>query len=227
MNEEAKADHVLECLAHIRQERKWTPSILGVTFLENCINTEFFEIQYVLTKDGRKGVSTKEIEYIPFEDPKNLWARIVNLVIDEQKNNTPSVSGIIETDRGPKEFKIEIPSSPLAEKVAGAKTRLEWDEEGTKFDDSKPRLGEMIMDFKKPLLEVCKVWEFGAKKYSKSNWKKVKNGSDRYTNALARHFAAEMDEGVDAETKLHHAIHVAWNALARLYFIIKEGNLGD
>ena len=96
-------------------------------------------------------------------------------------------------------------------------------EEGTKFDDGKPRLGEMIQDFRKPLLEVCKVWEFGAKKYKKSNWKKVENGEDRYTNALARHFAAEMEEGIDTETKLHHAIHVAWNALARLYFIIKDG----
>ena len=96
-------------------------------------------------------------------------------------------------------------------------------EEGTKFDAGKPRLGEMIQDFRKPLLEVCKVWEFGADKYAKSNWKKVENGEDRYTNALARHFAAEMDEGIDAETKLHHAIHVAWNGLARLYFIIKDG----
>lgn len=95
--------------------------------------------------------------------------------------------------------------------------------EGTKFDAGKPRLGEMIMDFRKPLLEVIKVWEFGANKYAKSNWKKVENGEERYTNALARHFAAEMDEVVDAETKLHHAIHVAWNALARLYFIIKDG----
>lgn len=97
------------------------------------------------------------------------------------------------------------------------------EEKGTKFDKGKPRLGEMIQDFRKPLLEICKVWEFGADKYSKSNWKKVENGEERYTNALARHFAAEMDEVVDAETKLHHAIHVAWNAIARLYFIIKDG----
>ena len=97
------------------------------------------------------------------------------------------------------------------------------DGKGTKFDAGKPRLGEMIMDFRKPLLGVIKVWEFGANKYAKSNWKKVENGEERYTNALARHFAAEMDEVVDAETKLHHAIHVAWNALARLYFIIKDG----
>ena len=96
-------------------------------------------------------------------------------------------------------------------------------EEGTKFDQGKPRLGEMIQDFRKPLLEICKVWEFGADKYAKSNWKKVENGEERYTNALARHFAAEMDEVTDAETKLHHAIHVAWNAIARLYFIIKDG----
>jgi hypothetical protein len=97
------------------------------------------------------------------------------------------------------------------------------EEEGTKYDEGKARLGEMIMDFKKPLLEICRVWEFGANKYSKSNWKKVENAEERYTNALARHFAAEMDETVDGETKMHHAIHVAWNAVARLYFIMKDG----
>lgn len=94
--------------------------------------------------------------------------------------------------------------------------------EGTKYDTGKARLGEMITDFAKPLFLVCKVWEFGANKYSKSNWKKVGNGKDRYTNAMLRHIASEETEIFDTETGLHHALHVAWNALARLYFIITE-----
>ena len=99
--------------------------------------------------------------------------------------------------------------------------------EGTKYDKGKARVGEMIIDFLRPILLVCKVWEFGANKYSKSNWKKVDNGGDRYTNAMTRHLLLEDTEVFDPETKLHHAIHVAWNALARLYFIIKEDSVDE
>jgi len=134
-----------------------------------------------------------------------------NRMLDERgiklEEGKPGVSFTCDIKGEPKDFHIDLSENS----------------EGTKHDEGKPRLAEMIMDFRKPLLEICKVWEFGADKYAKSNWKKVGNGEDRYTNALARHFAAEMDEVVDAETKLHHAIHVAWNAIARLYFIIKDG----
>ena len=93
---------------------------------------------------------------------------------------------------------------------------------GTKFDDGKLRLAEMIIDFKEPLQELCKVWEFGANKYSKSNWKLVENGKDRYTNALLRHLIAEEDKLTDDETELLHSAHIAFNALARMYYILKE-----
>lgn len=94
--------------------------------------------------------------------------------------------------------------------------------QGIKYDKGKPRLAEMVVDFKEPLLEVCKVWEFGADKYEKSNWKKVENGADRYTNAMLRHLVAEADSPVDDESGIRHAAHVAWNALARLKFLLDE-----
>ena len=92
--------------------------------------------------------------------------------------------------------------------------------EGIKYDSGKPRLAEMFWDFRTSLIEVCKVWTFGANKYEKSNWKKVTNPVDRYTNALVRHLLAEIHEQYDPESNLRHAAHVAWNALARLYFIL-------
>ena len=95
-------------------------------------------------------------------------------------------------------------------------------DEGTKYDSGKPRIAEMVGDFKEPLLAICKVWEFGADKYEKSNWKKVDNAIDRYTNAMMRHLLEEVDNPIDSESGLHHAIHVAWNAIARLYFILQE-----
>lgn len=96
------------------------------------------------------------------------------------------------------------------------------EQEGIKYDQGKRRLGEMVVDFKDPLLSVCGVWEFGANKYNKSNWKYVENGKDRYTNAMLRHLVEEEEEIIDSESGLLHATHVAWNALARLHFILQE-----
>lgn len=97
---------------------------------------------------------------------------------------------------------------------------MKMTKEGIKYDDGKLRLAEMMVDFKLPMEELCKVWTFGANKYSKSNWKKVDNGRDRYTNALMRHLLAEEDNLYDEESNLLHASHIAFNALARLYFIL-------
>ena len=94
--------------------------------------------------------------------------------------------------------------------------------EGKKYDKGKLRLAEMIIDFNVPLKSVCKVWEFGADKYEKSNWKKVDNAIDRYTNAMLRHLIAEDTSVTDDESGLFHAAHVAWNALARLYFLLEN-----
>lgn len=99
--------------------------------------------------------------------------------------------------------------------------------EGIKYDDGKPRLGEMIIDFKEPLTELCKVWEYGANKYSKSNWKEVENGFERYTNAMIRHLLAEEDTLCDKESELLHAAHIAFNALARLYFLLEKPKSSD
>ena len=93
---------------------------------------------------------------------------------------------------------------------------------GTKLDEGKPRVGEMIQDFSIPLEYVAKIWAFGADKYSKGNWKCVENGFNRYSNAMVRHLMAESDgPGVDSESELLHAGHVAWNALARLHFLLQ------
>lgn len=95
---------------------------------------------------------------------------------------------------------------------------------GIKFDEGKPTVGEMLKDFAPAIRDVARVWEFGATKYGKSNWKDLDNAEDRYTNALIRHLLAEEEEDFDNESKLLHATHVAWNALARLFFIIKGLN---
>lgn len=95
-------------------------------------------------------------------------------------------------------------------------------ETGIKYDKDKPRMAEMIIDFAPELQELCRVWMFGADKYSKSNWKLVENGKERYSNALLRHLMAEDVSLYDDESKLLHSAHIAFNALARMHFIMQE-----
>ncbi len=94
--------------------------------------------------------------------------------------------------------------------------------EGIKFDQGKPAVGEMIKDFAPAIREVARVWKFGANKYEKSNWKLLEDPVDRYTNAMVRHLLAEETNDFDDESHLLHASHVAWNALARLYFVLQS-----
>lgn len=92
---------------------------------------------------------------------------------------------------------------------------------GAKADAGKAPL-EMLSQFASPLEEVAKLLQFGAEKYTRGGWKYVVDGKERYTSAMLRHLFREEDELVDPETNLYHATAVAWNALARLHFIITE-----
>lgn len=92
--------------------------------------------------------------------------------------------------------------------------------DGIKFDGGKLRLAEMLQDFEEPIKALCLVWQFGANKYGKSNWKDLDKAVDRYTNALIRHLMT--DEVYDEESGILHAAHLAFNALARLHFILKQ-----
>lgn len=93
--------------------------------------------------------------------------------------------------------------------------------QGVKHDTGKPLVGDLIQDFKEPLLELCKVFEHGMKTYGLGNWKELEDGKDRLTNAMIRHFLKE-DEVYDEETGLLHAAQVFFNAGGRLYYILKE-----
>lgn len=92
---------------------------------------------------------------------------------------------------------------------------------GAKADQGKAPV-EFITQFGPCLEEVSRLAEYGAVKYSREGWKHVLGGKERYTSAMLRHLFAEDRELIDPETDLHHATAVAWNALARLHFILME-----
>lgn len=95
---------------------------------------------------------------------------------------------------------------------------------GIKYDGGKPRLAEMMMDFAPEIIELCKVWEFGADKYNKSNWKSVDDGENRYLNALFRHSIAAVENEYDDESKLLHCAHMIFNCMAYTHFVLKRLN---
>lgn len=94
--------------------------------------------------------------------------------------------------------------------------------EGDKYDNGKPPVAEMLLDFDDSIMEISKVWDFGARKYAKDNWKKVPDAKNRYMNALCRHLLQSKNEPVDSESGLSHLAHACFNALAILHFELEE-----
>ncbi|HCV3101330.1 dATP/dGTP diphosphohydrolase domain-containing protein [Acinetobacter baumannii] len=86
--------------------------------------------------------------------------------------------------------------------------------EGQKFDNAKPRFSLIP---KGSLAPVINVLEFGARKYSEDNWRKVANAETRYFDAAHRHLNAWWDgQTVDPETGESHLAH----AVSCLLFIL-------
>lgn len=97
-------------------------------------------------------------------------------------------------------------------------------EAGAKLDAGKVRPALVIEGFSRALLAVSEVGTFGADKYTDNGWQHVLDGKSRYTNAMYRHLLLEATGEVrDAESNLAHAAHAAWNAIARLELMLREG----
>ena len=95
---------------------------------------------------------------------------------------------------------------------------------GAKLDAGKPDMS-LLADFGLALQEVAAVSTFGARKYSRGGWQTVPDGLNRYTAAMLRHYFAERYGDLDGDSGLLHAAHGAWNALARLEFILRDRRL--
>lgn len=96
------------------------------------------------------------------------------------------------------------------------------EEEGIKndFRDDKLRWDLLPLDV---IEKVVEIYTFGAKKYKENSWQNLPNGYQRYKAALFRHIIAyEKGEVYDSESGCMHLAHAAWNAIAMLYFGMKE-----
>ena len=100
---------------------------------------------------------------------------------------------------------------------------LEPHDPGAKLDFGKIRPSLVLGGFARALIKVCEIGTFGAVKYSDGGWLEVKDGVNRYDDAKMRHWLYEKaGEELDPETKIEHAAHEAWNALARLDLLLRE-----
>lgn len=94
---------------------------------------------------------------------------------------------------------------------------------GAKLDAGKAEFDYVLGYFPQALAAVNEIADYGAKKYTPGGWVTVPDGVKRYSNAGVRHRIARMTgESHDKDTKLLHAAHEAWNALAVLELLLKE-----
>lgn len=100
---------------------------------------------------------------------------------------------------------------------------------GKKFDGNKAPVYEGFeLYFPRAIVAVANVSRYGKEKYkvpyADQNWRRVDDGRARYRNARGRHNLGELIEGYwDRESKLLHAAHLAWNAMAYLETLLTEG----
>lgn len=99
---------------------------------------------------------------------------------------------------------------------------VEDDAVADRFNEDKVDLSLIPVE---ATIQECRVWEAGAKKYSRNNWKKLW-GEDTVNVVMAsamRHMCSILDgERDDPETGLPHAAHVRCNMAMLLEYYKKE-----
>ena len=99
--------------------------------------------------------------------------------------------------------------------AAGADLSLEKQqklEQATRYDAGKIPYHLFPLD---AFEEICKVMQFGAKKYAERNWEQGMSWS-RVARSMFSHFIAICrGEQNDPESNLPHAAHMAWMPVAR------------
>lgn len=96
---------------------------------------------------------------------------------------------------------------------------------GAKLDAGKvPVARGCFHYFPRTLLELARLSNIGARKYSWKGWQSVPDGIHRYGDALGRHELSIEDDytRIDRDSGVLEVVAVAWNACARAELVLKE-----
>jgi hypothetical protein len=98
--------------------------------------------------------------------------------------------------------------------------------EAKRFNTGKSQLS-MILEAKHALEGIASVMQFGAQKYERSNWRRGLKHT-QICDSMLRHLSAYLSgETYDKESGLHHAFHIATNALFLAEHVVTHPNLDD
>lgn len=93
-----------------------------------------------------------------------------------------------------------------------------------RYNNGKPKWSLVDFNSLKPMVAIL---EFGAKKYSKDNWKKGMPMSEVIESLLRHTFALLNGEMDDQESKLTHIGHIQCNAMFLAYIAENKPEFND
>ncbi len=92
------------------------------------------------------------------------------------------------------------------------------------FSEGKAGLDQLPAEV---LVEWARVFDYGAEKYARDNWKLGTDWHQFYGSALRHITRWWMGENIDPETGLHHLAHALWNIATLRYYQIHNLGIDD
>ena len=114
-------------------------------------------------------------------------------------------------------------SMPACPHCGRKQLRADSTKEGRKI--GKVRMDLVMQDMPRAIEALARVmtWALDGKGYKESDWLHVPDAINKYHGGLHRHDNKEMrGQEFDEESGLEHAIHTAWNAMARVELILRK-----
>jgi hypothetical protein len=87
------------------------------------------------------------------------------------------------------------------------------------FSDGKIGFDQLPVEV---MMEWARVFDYGAEKYYRDNWKLGTDWHQFYGSALRHIFKWWMGEDIDPETGLPHLAHAIWNVATLRYYQLHE-----
>lgn len=114
-------------------------------------------------------------------------------------------------------------AASLPDAVFSEVSKADATKEGRKI--GKVRMDLVMQDMPRAIEALARVmtWALDEKGYKESDWLQVPDAINKYSGGMHRHDNKEKrGQEFDEESGLEHAIHTAWNAMARVELILRK-----